>query len=134
MEILSHSRSVKVEQYSLCFDYIGASKHHGFSFDCNAAGEVDVVALQKKPAAYDNYLKCLSGEHKVHAPYVQDFSHRYTEPAVGRCVCGCKVELARFTNTCDGCNRDYNYSGDLLAHRSQWGEETGESYCDIQDL
>ncbi len=33
-------------------------------------------------------------------------------------------------NTCD-CGRDYNAFGQILAPRSQWGEETGESLSDI---
>jgi hypothetical protein len=53
------------------------------------------------------------------------------EPAVGECeVCGRDVELRGFTNTCD-CGADYNMSGQRLAPRSQWGEETGEHISDI---
>ncbi len=33
--------------------------------------------------------------------------------------------------TCDRCGADYNSSGQMLADRSQWGEETGESLADI---
>jgi hypothetical protein len=51
-------------------------------------------------------------------------------PAVGKCACGRRVLLAGFTNTCE-CGRDYNMNGTLLAPRSQWGEETGESVSDI---
>lgn len=36
-----------------------------------------------------------------------------------------------FTNTCDHCGADYNSSGQRLASRSQWGEETGETASDI---
>jgi hypothetical protein len=49
----------------------------------------------------------------------------------GKCKCGATVEFGHFTNTCDKCDRDYNSSGQELAHRSQWGEETGESLSDI---
>lgn len=35
-----------------------------------------------------------------------------------------------FTNTCE-CGADYNMSGQMLAPRHQWGEETGESADDI---
>lgn len=52
------------------------------------------------------------------------------QPAIGLCECGREVELYGFTNTCD-CGRDYNSCGQLLAPRSQWGEETGEALCDI---
>lgn len=46
------------------------------------------------------------------------------------CRCGRKVYCDGFTNTCD-CGRDYNWNGTLLAPRSQWGEETGETADDI---
>ena len=51
-------------------------------------------------------------------------------PAEGCCECGKLVTLTSFTNTCD-CGRDYNMSGQQLAPRSQWGEETGETAGDI---
>lgn len=45
--------------------------------------------------------------------------------------CGAWMACDGFTNTCDRCGRDYNSSGQELAPRSQWGEETGESLADI---
>jgi len=49
---------------------------------------------------------------------------------VVHCGCGCKVECSQFTNTCDRCNADYNFAGQHLAPREQWGEDTGEHYSD----
>jgi len=46
-----------------------------------------------------------------------------------KCHCGKMVDCMDFTNTCD-CERDYNFNGDLLASRSQWGEETGEHWTE----
>lgn len=46
------------------------------------------------------------------------------------CHCGNEVYCGGFTNTCD-CGADYNMSGQRLAPRSQWGEETGETADDI---
>jgi hypothetical protein len=51
------------------------------------------------------------------------------EPKVIVC-CGDKLELPDFTNTCPHCGSDYNWSGQLLAPREQWGEETGEHWSD----
>jgi hypothetical protein len=49
-----------------------------------------------------------------------------------KCDCGQMIDATPlFTITCDDCGRDYNASGQLLAPREQWGEETGESYADI---
>lgn len=44
--------------------------------------------------------------------------------------CSNLVELIFFTNTCE-CGTDYNKFGDMLADRSQWGYETGESVSSI---
>jgi len=44
--------------------------------------------------------------------------------------CGREVLCYGFTNTCE-CGADYNMSGQQLAPREQWGEETGESVADI---
>jgi hypothetical protein len=48
---------------------------------------------------------------------------------VVKCGCGRKVECHDFTNTCD-CGADYNFGGQRLAPREQWGEETGEHWSD----
>lgn len=54
------------------------------------------------------------------------------KPAVGECnKCRKPVTLAGFTNTCGECGLDYNMSGQQLAPREQWGEETGETVADI---
>ena len=44
-----------------------------------------------------------------------------------RC-CGSWLSCDAFTVTCYSCGADYNMSGARLAPRSQWGEETGESW------
>jgi hypothetical protein len=54
----------------------------------------------------------------------------YAKIVVYGVCCGNEMYLQDFTNTCDVCERDYNMSGQLLAPRSQWGEETGEAWYD----
>jgi hypothetical protein len=61
-------------------------------------------------------------------------SPSYVQPAVGRCDCGSEVILSGFTNTCADCETDYNMSGQRLAPREQWGEETGEAIGDILSI
>lgn len=68
------------------------------------------------------------GECDHYVPY--GYSSRAVKRKVGKCVCGREVQLLEFTNTCV-CGRDYNMSGQLLAARTQWGTETGESASDI---
>jgi len=48
-----------------------------------------------------------------------------------KCDCGEEVMCHGFTSTCDNCEADYNWAGQRLAPREQWGEETGETYADI---
>lgn len=134
MQILSQRQYITETYYELFYQWQDSTPGHGMGFACDENGKVDMVALEKKPAALDNYNKCLNGTHAVKAPTIQKFQHSYSQPAIGKCDCGCEVQLDSFTNTCDHCNRDYNMSGQLLAPRCQWGEETGESFCDLQDL
>ena len=49
------------------------------------------------------------------------------------CICGRKVWCSGFTNTCE-CGREYNWAGQMLAPRCQWGEETGEIAADLANL
>ncbi len=51
-----------------------------------------------------------------------------SDPAI-RC-CGVELVCDSFTNTCDRCGADYNFAGQQLAPRSQWGEETGEHWTE----
>lgn len=53
------------------------------------------------------------------------------KPKLIKCgSCGRELECSGFTNTCE-CGADYNWAGQRLAPRSQWGEETGETAADI---
>ena len=74
-----------------------------------------------------NYLKVLeTGEYKLEY-YENEFSYRV--PAEILC-CEEWMRLGKFTNTCTYCGADYNGSGQLLAARHYWGEETGEHWTD----
>jgi hypothetical protein len=95
-------------------------------FDCDKEGNL------KKDYPKESWESANNLE-EFHAPYVETFTHYYTESSIGLCDCGREVTLYGFTNTCD-CGADYNMSGQRLAHRSQWGEETGETYLDILDI
>jgi hypothetical protein len=46
-----------------------------------------------------------------------------------QCHCGMILHLySNWANQCPRCKAEYNGSGRRLAPRSQWGEETGESF------
>lgn len=108
---------------------------NGWCFDSDENGNVDTDKLRaERPAAYDNYIMCISGKTKA-GDEIVDLGHMKTlsqgsDPAIGRCDCGLEVHLCGFTNTCE-CGRDFNMSGQELAPRSHWGQETGETAADI---
>lgn len=133
MHIIKRSKRVRERHFRLAFDYEG-EQGWGFSFPCDEHGNVDVASLQ--PAGREAYAACLAGEvvttagpRRMVARGVQSWERSYTEPAEGKCECGRIVQLDAFTNPCD-CGRDYNMSGQKLAPREQWGEETGEHWSD----
>ena len=45
-----------------------------------------------------------------------------------RCDCGCELTLHNWWSTECDCGTEYNGGGQRLAPRSQWGEETGETF------
>lgn len=128
MAIIQSRKQVTVVSYVRTFDYEG-SEGSGFAFDCDANGKVFVETL--RPTGRANYEACLTGQvgsRKMVDRGVEKREHSYFEPAVCRCDCGARVVLhSSWANDCH-CGREYNASGQLLAPRSQWGEETGEQF------
>jgi len=58
----------------------------------------------------------------------------YRQPMVIRCGCGARLELdSSWANEC-ACGLEYNGSGQQLAPREQWGEETGETISDFHNM
>lgn len=128
-EFISRSKRVTNITYARSFQS-RAMPGASFSFDCDAAGVIDRSTL--RPAGLANLEGCLNGALNVIDEGVIQYSNTYTEPAVIRCQCGARVTLYDpFASGCDHCGREYNGAGQLLAPRSQWGEETGESLADI---
>lgn len=138
MKIIKHREMVETSDNRRSFHYENCPGA-GFSFPCNHRGIVDVAALN--PAAFENYQKCVQGYTVINGKReniiddgLQVLKSRYMDPAIGVCDCGAEVILDSFTNTCDGCEADYNMSGQMLADRRFWGEETGESLADIERI
>jgi hypothetical protein len=129
MKIISKRQFECGTNYLRSFEYKDPKKSgSGFAFPCNEKGEVDIDKLN--PAALQNFTDCLVGSEVIDQGVVA-YPWRQTIPAIGECdYCGEQVELHGFTNTCE-CGADYNSSGQSLAPRSQWAEETGETVDDI---
>jgi hypothetical protein len=129
--IIKHREHKSETTYEYCFEWRG-EKGCGFGFPCDKDGNISVFPLS--PEALANYTKCVNGTYDVINKGIRPCTHNWTEPAQAKCHCGHIIELATFTNTCEKCGRDYNMSGQELAPRSQWGEETGESVSDILSI
>lgn len=122
MKIIKESKHVECSERILEVD----DGHGGWGFRVNDGG----WAILDNPAKVRSFAKAIE---EVTAGRMRSyFSKRewaYREPAIGLCDCGAEVYLEGFTCPCE-CGRDYNSSGQLLAPREQWGEETGEHWTD----
>lgn len=128
MKIVSRRQRHTVSGYTLFFEN-KQERGRGFAFACDAHGNVDLAALN--PVARQSYDDCVGRDAAMYDPQVERREHSWTEPAVGICdECSDRVSLGGFTNTCE-CGADYSGSGQRLAPREFWGEETGESVADI---
>lgn len=129
-QIISHRQHVNHVEYVHNYDSVECPGA-GFSFPCDENGFIDESKLQ--PPALESLRLARAGvaDGTLVPAGVQVRSWSWVEPAMLRCDCGATVALDGFTNTCDACETDYNMSGQRLAPREFWGEETGESLADI---
>jgi hypothetical protein len=124
MRIVKEAKRVEMTRYYLsfrCVKYPGC----GYAFDCDKDGNV----ILKNEASRQNYAMCVAGGgiDPVFPEGMKENHWSYVDPAEGVCDCGRRVMLDGFTNSCE-CGREYNHAGQVLAPRSQWGEETGEVF------
>lgn len=65
----------------------------------------------------------------THVKFVEEeWSGRMRRFKVIRCDCGCEITLYDWWSTGCDCGTEYNGSGQRLAPRQFWGEETGETF------
>lgn len=128
--LISPRRHVDRVAFSLVCEFTGPDgkvieRGHGFRFDCDENGN---LSPETHPAGRANYERIKSGEIRTNGLTIERREYVEHIPAVCRCECGRKVTLwDGWSNECD-CGREFNGSGQLLAPRSQWGEETGEQF------
>ena len=123
MEIITDRHYV--ESFEYCLDFFIGGTDLCAGFECDPQGNIDMVALEARPEAYANYQRCVADSNITSR--VRRYNRSYWAPAIGKCHCGTKVELeSSWANSCPKCGTEYNSSGQQLAPRSQWGEETGE--------
>lgn len=127
MQIIQKEARIESVEYDWVFQRIGASEGTGFSFGTDESGNL----LGMEGEAVDNLLYALDHPEEYDDRGIERSVWVSRQYAQGICdVCGEIVELSGFTNPCE-CGADYNFAGQRLAPRSQWGEETGEHWSDI---
>lgn len=135
----------RIEYTQTTHDFRCTHRPGGYSFDMNEDGE----PVLSNPEQITGYMRAILGPE--HVPVSREFdeetgdfvpephyinqgvitkTYYYWQCAQRQCDCGEVVHLERFTNTCQGCGADYNMSGQILAPREQWGEETGEHWSE----
>lgn len=90
---------------------------------CNKCGYGNTKDLTEKPCPNPN----CDGHWEREIVKCSSISPSYI---LVECDCGEEIVCSGFTNSCI-CGADYNWAGQRLASRSQWGEETGETLADI---
>jgi hypothetical protein len=127
VRIIQRAETIDEHQYDWVFQRIGATEGTGYAFDTDEDG--DLLPLEPEAVNSLDYVLAHPEEYED-----RGIEHRVWQRKVytqGICdVCGEVVELSGFTNPCD-CGADYNFAGQRLAPRNQWGEETGEHPSDI---
>ena len=129
MEIIQEGTIETVTLYERNFWFVGHERQGGYGFECAQDGTMGVLA----PIQQEKFAACLTGQvdgRPVVDGGVEACPRVVRTPRIGRCQCGQAVLLQGFTCPCD-CGRDYDASGNLLAPRECWGEETGETARDI---
>ena len=131
---LSPGRQVEEHELRRNFHYVD-EPGAGFSFPCDTQGNL-LPGLS--PAALSNYDTCLrlaEAARMVDEGVVDEVQSHYEPPVIQCLRCQSEVTLAdAWLSTCSHCGSDYNGSGQLLAPRHLWGEETGEHPADLVNL
>ncbi len=101
----------------------------GYRVDLCISFNDGTKAVENKRKMFKDKIDACKYVEKIAESLMKDakISYRKISPVV-KCGCGMEVLCVGFTNTCIGCDTDYNFNGDMLAPREQWGEETGESW------
>jgi len=128
---LSPGRQVEEHELRRNFHYVD-EPGAGFSFPCDPQGNLLPGLSQAALTNYDTCLRLAEAARMVDEGVVDEVQSRYEPPVIQCLRCQSEVTLAdAWLSTCSRCGADYNGSGQLLASRHLWGEETGEHPADL---
>lgn len=128
---LSPGRQVEEHELRRNFHYVD-EPGAGFSFPCDSQGNLLPGLSPTALSNYDTCLRLAEAERMVDEGVVDEVQSHYEPPVIQCLRCQSEVTLAdAWLSTCSRCGADYNGSGQLLAPRHLWGEETGEHPADL---
>lgn len=118
--VVAPPHTERIEEFRLdfeCLDCPGA----GYSFECDK--DENLCFSEISGHAHSNLLHCFISEDVGYVG-VTDCSRDIRHGATVQCDCGATVFCdSHWANGCDNCPREYNFNGQQLAPRSQWGSE-----------
>lgn len=127
MKIITKAHRESGVYFQLLFDRIPYDGG-GWAFDCDEKGNLKPVVQYDAKRALAQVLEKVDAGTVAPGRIAGASWTRFVH-ATGECSCGREVYLSHFTNECD-CGLDYNQSGQQLAPRSEWGQETGEHWTE----
>jgi len=132
IQIISERQTKEVVCYEHQFQnkdyYKGDYFTAGFVFPSDKDGNILTASMCKE--AIDNYNRVKTDEKYIDFG-VQKITRCYTEPAVGKCVCGARIILDGSymgASCCDECGRWYSMNGQELNPPEQWEEPLEEDW------
>jgi hypothetical protein len=130
MVIVTPSQRLERVGYVRSFDTVG-HPGCGYAFACDKEGNLLPPSCSEAEVNRAKVFAAIGIKYLDRG--IQSWSAPWTAPAIGICEkCGHLITLELpIANSCDGCDAEYTMSGQRLAPREQWGEETGESLADI---
>ena len=131
MKMLKYSEWIEEEHFKIGYKW-KEEPDCGYDFPCDKDGNIKTHEMHE--AGLDNLRMCRADKGRtMYGPFREKRTTSYHQDAVGECD-RCKTEVVlsmSLCNTCDKCGDEYNSSGQLLAAREFWGEDTGESISEI---
>lgn len=121
IKIIQERTHKTITEYHIEFQYED-DPNSGFCFPAN---KDHTPALEQMcPEAIVSYNRCLNNDRLI-GPKFTTNTYSYTEPAIGRCICGSEVVLdSDYMGAvqCE-CGRWYNIFGQSLRDPKYWEED-----------
>jgi len=118
MEIIKEAQRKSITEYTREYTY-ASDKNSGYSFPCDSKGN---LLSSRTEELRKNYEK-IKGSENIIDDGVHISTSWWSEPAVGKCECGSKVELHDPLDNFCRCGQCYNSSGQRVTPSGECDEQ-----------